>query len=73
VIHERADMPNLHLTTDRLELRPLALDDLDGMASMLGDGEALRPWGSRWTATARVAGSSATSRATRPTGSGGAR
>lgn len=38
-------MATLHLTTDRLELRPLMLDDLDEMASMLGDAEALTLWG----------------------------
>jgi RimJ/RimL family protein N-acetyltransferase len=38
-------MPTLHLTTDRLELRPLALDDLDALASLLGDAEALTYWG----------------------------
>ena len=35
----------LVLQTARLELRPLTLDDLDDMASMLGDAEALRLWG----------------------------
>lgn len=38
-------MPTLHLETERLELRPLALEDLDDVASMLGDAEALRLWG----------------------------
>jgi RimJ/RimL family protein N-acetyltransferase len=33
-------MTSLHLETDRLELRPLGLDDLDALASMLGDAEA---------------------------------
>lgn len=31
--------------TDRLELRALTLDDLDDLASMLGDSEALTHWG----------------------------
>ena len=31
--------------TDRLELRTLTLADLDGLASMLGDAEALTYWG----------------------------
>ena len=39
------DMARLRLETERLELRPLALDDLDGLASMLGDAEALTFWG----------------------------
>jgi len=38
-------MATLHLETDRLELRPLALDDLDELASLLGDAEALTFWG----------------------------
>lgn len=38
-------METLHLETHRLELRPLTLDDLDDLASMLGDAEALRLWG----------------------------
>ncbi|MFN8186705.1 MAG: GNAT family N-acetyltransferase [Gaiellales bacterium] len=33
------------LETDRLLLRPLALDDLDALATMLGDAEALALWG----------------------------
>ena len=33
------------MRTDHLELRPLALDDLDELASMLGDAEALLHWG----------------------------
>lgn len=33
------------LETDRLELRPLTFDDLDDLASMFGDAEALRFWG----------------------------
>lgn len=37
--------PDLHLTTPRLELRPLTYDDLDDVASMLGDAEALTHWG----------------------------
>ena len=35
----------MQLDTDRLLLRPLALSDLDDMASLLGDGEALKHWG----------------------------
>ncbi len=35
----------LRLQTDRLELRALTYDDLDEMASMLGDAEALTHWG----------------------------
>jgi RimJ/RimL family protein N-acetyltransferase len=35
----------MQLDTDRLLLRPLALSDLDDMASLLGDGEALSHWG----------------------------
>ena len=35
----------LHLETDRLVLRPLAFDDLEAMASLLGDAEALVLWG----------------------------
>lgn len=38
-------MHPLHLETKRLGLRPLALDDLDDVASLLGDAEALRFWG----------------------------
>jgi RimJ/RimL family protein N-acetyltransferase len=38
-------MSGLHLETERLELRPLTLRDLDDMTSMLGDAEALRFWG----------------------------
>lgn len=33
------------LQTERLTLRPLALDDLDEMATLLGDAEALVLWG----------------------------
>jgi RimJ/RimL family protein N-acetyltransferase len=42
----RGSVTHLHLGTDRLELRALSLDDLDEMASMLGDAEALIYWGS---------------------------
>ena len=35
----------LHRGTERLELRPLTLDDLDAVASMLGDADALVFWG----------------------------
>ena len=35
----------LRLQTDRLELRALTLGDLDGLASMLADAEALTYWG----------------------------
>jgi ribosomal-protein-alanine N-acetyltransferase len=40
-----AVVATLHLQTDRLEFRPLVLEDLDEMASMLGDAEALTYWG----------------------------
>ena len=36
---------DLRLETPRLELRALALDDLDDVASMLGDAEGLIHWG----------------------------
>ena len=35
----------LHLETERLALRPLRLGDLDEMAALLGDAEALARWG----------------------------
>jgi ribosomal-protein-alanine N-acetyltransferase len=35
----------LHLQTDRLDLRALMLDDLDELASMLADAEGLTYWG----------------------------
>jgi RimJ/RimL family protein N-acetyltransferase len=38
-------MMALFLATPRLELRPLNLDDLDDLAVMLGDREALSQWG----------------------------
>lgn len=38
-------MSSLRLETARLILRPLELDDLDAMASLLGDAEALTLWG----------------------------
>lgn len=38
-------MAALFLRTQRLELRPLTLDDLDDLAVMLGDREALSDWG----------------------------
>jgi RimJ/RimL family protein N-acetyltransferase len=37
--------PDLTLQTERLTLRPLTLGDLDEMASLLGDAEALVLWG----------------------------
>jgi RimJ/RimL family protein N-acetyltransferase len=40
-----AAKPSLHLETDRLVLRPLSLGDLDEMATLLGDAEALTLWG----------------------------
>jgi RimJ/RimL family protein N-acetyltransferase len=45
-------MPGPHLTlqTERLTLRPLTLDDLDAMATLLGDAEALVLW---WPADPR--------------------
>jgi RimJ/RimL family protein N-acetyltransferase len=36
---------DLHLETERLRLRPFTWDDLDDLATMLGDGEALVLWG----------------------------
>ncbi|HEX6263521.1 MAG TPA: GNAT family N-acetyltransferase [Actinomycetota bacterium] len=39
-------MTHLRLETERLVLRPLTLRDLDDMASLLGDAEALTFWGS---------------------------
>jgi RimJ/RimL family protein N-acetyltransferase len=39
------DAPHLHLETGRLILRQLALADLDEMASLLGDEQALALWG----------------------------
>lgn len=38
-------MDRLRLRTERLDLRPLGLDDLDAMAMLLGDAEALALWG----------------------------
>lgn len=38
-------LTRLHLETERLVLRPLALDDLEDMTSLLGDAEALALWG----------------------------
>jgi ribosomal-protein-alanine N-acetyltransferase len=38
-------VPDLHLQTDRLELRALTLGDLDELAAMLADAEALTYWG----------------------------
>lgn len=35
----------LHLATKRLELRTFTFDDIDELASMLGDAEALTEWG----------------------------
>lgn len=35
----------LHLETERLILRPLRPDDLDAMATLLGDADALALWG----------------------------
>jgi ribosomal-protein-alanine N-acetyltransferase len=40
----RRSVTHLHLGTDRLELRALSLGDLDEMASLLGDAEALIYW-----------------------------
>jgi RimJ/RimL family protein N-acetyltransferase len=37
--------PDLTLQTERLTLRPLALGDLDEVATLLGDAEALALWG----------------------------
>jgi ribosomal-protein-alanine N-acetyltransferase len=38
-------LADLHLETDRLRLRALTFDDLDDLASMLGDAEGLVHWG----------------------------
>jgi len=35
----------LRIETDRLTLRPLAMSDLDEMATLLGDADALAFWG----------------------------
>jgi [ribosomal protein S5]-alanine N-acetyltransferase len=40
-----ADLSHLYLETDRLTLRPLVLEDLDAVAALLGDAEALALWG----------------------------
>ena len=37
-------MSRLNLSTERLELRPLALEDLDALASMLGDPVGMAAW-----------------------------
>jgi len=39
------DASNLPLQTERLALRPLRIEDLDEMATLLGDQEALVLWG----------------------------
>ena len=39
------DVSKLRLTTRRLVLRALTYDDLDALASMLGDARALTYWG----------------------------
>jgi RimJ/RimL family protein N-acetyltransferase len=62
----------LVLQTARLELRPLTLDDLDDMASLLGDAEALRLWGAPSTVKEHLIGSTGASRGTRPMASGDA-
>lgn len=41
----RSKVEDLRLETARLELRPLTFDDLDDLASMLGDAEGLIHWG----------------------------
>ncbi len=40
-----AQMAPPHLQTERLALRPLCLEDLDAMAALLGDVDALALWG----------------------------
>ena len=45
----REHVSELHLTTRRLALRALTYDDLDALASMLGDAKALTYWGSPLT------------------------
>jgi [ribosomal protein S5]-alanine N-acetyltransferase len=44
VLSSRKDVPELHLTTRRLALRAFTYDDLDALASMLGDAAALTYW-----------------------------
>ena len=39
------DRSHLHLETARMTLRPLSLEDLDAVAALLGDAEALALWG----------------------------
>lgn len=41
----RAEPSPLHLETERLILRPLRPEDLDEMATLLGDADALALWG----------------------------
>lgn len=41
----RAEPSRLHLETERLILRPLCPEDLDEMATLLGDADALALWG----------------------------
>jgi ribosomal-protein-alanine N-acetyltransferase len=45
VVSSRRDVTELHLMTPRLELRALVFDDLDALASLLGDAAALTYWG----------------------------
>ena len=45
VVSSRKDVSELRLTTRRLALRALTYDDLDALASMLGDARALTYWG----------------------------
>ena len=45
VVPSRKDVSELRLTTRRLALRALTYDDLDALASMLGDARALTHWG----------------------------
>jgi ribosomal-protein-alanine N-acetyltransferase len=40
-----ADLAHLHLETERLTLRPLTAEDLEAVAALLGDAEALVLWG----------------------------
>jgi RimJ/RimL family protein N-acetyltransferase len=49
VLSSEKNVPELHLTTRRLALRALTYDDLDALASMLGDAAALAYWGSPLT------------------------
>jgi RimJ/RimL family protein N-acetyltransferase len=61
----RRPVTELHLETDRLELRALTLGDFDELASMLADAQALTHWGRRSPRRSRGPGSNGTSGDTR--------